>query len=305
MHSVYEQSRYYWFAINLLFIYLPVCIMTIVLAIILLRMDKFEAKLKRSLAIRDQHHQQQTSLRRNITASPMFVQRPGTLSFATNSDGGLGSISHSNRTSNSLQTSKMKYRRRIMKILVFYLLTSIVCWSPLQFFYIYRFIYYKRILPSWFPDAAFCASLFASLSGVTNPIIFGFLSEPFRRVITKSWLIRFFCKFRSNSRRQSQSPRNKNPPDVNRRRTRLQRSYRSNPAAQPMRYPEPDHRHYIYTHHTSPYHHSTSYLNHSRSGSARRVKVNSNQVARLSPRDIPMKRIKIHSNNKINTISLI
>lgn len=269
--------------------------MTIVLTIILLRMDKFEAKLKRSRATQgQQQQQQQTSLRLSITALPMFVQRSGPLTMATNSDGGLGSSSQASRSSNYLQTRNMKYRRRIMKILIFYLLTSVVCWSPLQFFYIYRFIHYgnEEGFPDWFSDAAFCASLFASLSGVMNPVIFGFLSEPFRRIITKSRLIRFFFKF-SSKKRPNRAPRNNNnnnQPDANRRHMHLQRSYRSNPVAQPIRYPELDLRHYVGRNHTSPHHVSTPYLNQSRNGATRRIK--ENQVLRLSPNDIPMKNIR-------------
>lgn len=88
----------------------------------------------------------------------------------------------------------MKYRRRIVKILFTYLLTSIICWTPLQFTIIYRHFRSDPIPSPWFFELAFFAQLSASLTAAMNPIIFGFLSQPFRRMVAKSLMFRFLNK---------------------------------------------------------------------------------------------------------------
>lgn len=88
----------------------------------------------------------------------------------------------------------MKYRRRIVKILFTYLLISMICWTPLQFIVIYRHFRSEAVLAHWFFELAFFAQLSASLSSAMNPIIFGFLSQPFRQIVAKLWIFRLFEK---------------------------------------------------------------------------------------------------------------
>lgn len=96
--------------------------------------------------------------------------------------------------SNSSLTINMNYRRRIVKILFTYLLTSIICWTPLQVFIIYRHFRTQSKAAAWFFELNFFTSLSASLTAATNPIIFGFLSQPFRKVVRKTLMFKFFDK---------------------------------------------------------------------------------------------------------------
>lgn len=99
-----------------------------------------------------------------------------------------------NGKNNSSLTINMKYRRRIVKILFTYLLTSIICWTPLQFTIIYRHFRTEPIPSPWFFELAFFSQLSASLTGAMNPIIFGFLSQPFRKMVAKSFMFKFLDK---------------------------------------------------------------------------------------------------------------
>lgn len=104
-------------------------------------------------------------------------------------------------SSNSSLSINMRYRRRIVKILVSYLLTSIICWAPLQFTIIYRHFRNEAVPSPWFFQLAFYSQLSASLSAAMNPIIFGFLSQPFRRIVAKSFMFKFLDKMvTTNSR---------------------------------------------------------------------------------------------------------
>lgn len=97
------------------------------------------------------------------------------------------------QSSHSLSIN-IKYRRRIVKIIFAYLLTSIICWTPLQFTVIYRHFRSEPTFSPWFSELAFFAQLSASLTAVMNPIIFGFLSQPFRKLVTKSIMLKFLDK---------------------------------------------------------------------------------------------------------------
>lgn len=97
------------------------------------------------------------------------------------------------QSSHSLSIN-IKYRRRIVKIIFAYLLTSIICWTPLQFTVIYRHFRSEPTFSPWFSELTFFAQLSASLTAVMNPIIFGFLSQPFRRLVTKSFMLKFLDK---------------------------------------------------------------------------------------------------------------
>lgn len=155
--------------------------MTIVLVIILAQMDQFEAKLRRTRA-----------------GQP---GEPGHLS------------SPSSSSSTSFSSINMKYRRRIVKILFTYLLTSMICWTPLQFTIIYRHFRSEAVPAHWFFELVFFAQLFASLSSAMNPIIFGFLSQPFRQIVTKSWMFRLFDKVKmTNTTRSNKNDNNHNNP---------------------------------------------------------------------------------------------
>lgn len=83
-------------------------------------------------------------------------------------------------------TMNMRYRRHIIEILFIYLLVSIICWSPLQGSIIYRFVKRGGVNNSFHEFNFFC-QLIVSLSSALNPIIFGFLSQPFRQVINRIW----------------------------------------------------------------------------------------------------------------------
>lgn len=165
-----EYTKYYWVVIAFFLIYLPTIFMTIVLLIILAQMDKFEAKLRRSRTLQVSGARQPEQQQQKCAAT----------SSKSNLDSSL--------------TINMKYRRRIVKILFTYLLTSIICWSPLQFSIIYRHFRSEAIPSPWFFELAFYAAVSASLTAAMNPIIFGFLSEPFRRIVTRSLKLHFFEK---------------------------------------------------------------------------------------------------------------
>lgn len=141
-------SKYYWVVITFIIVYLPTFFMTIILVIILIQMDKFEAKLRRS---------------------------------------------RSNQSSSSL-TINMKYRRRIVKVLILYLGISIVCWAPFQFSIIYRHFRTEACLPAGYSDFVFASQLLASVPGALNPFVFGFLSQPFRQIVTTFWMFKFLDK---------------------------------------------------------------------------------------------------------------
>lgn len=141
-------SKYYWVVITFIIVYLPTFFMTIFLVIILIQMDKFEAKLRRS---------------------------------RTNQ-------------SNSSLTINMKYRRRIVKVLILYLGISIVCWAPFQFSIIYRHFRKEACLPPGYSDFVFASQLLASVPGALNPFVFGFLSQPFRKVVSNFWMFEYLNK---------------------------------------------------------------------------------------------------------------
>jgi len=238
-------SKYYWLGITFFLIYLPTIIMTIVLVIILLQMDKFEAKLRKSRQIkaRQRDSSQSSSFRvgsimetptSGLTSRMATDGHPSSLANTSNEPNTptasivMDLYSNGSTTANSATISSMpatsrdhcggrhsstggqsslegslsismKYRRRILKILFAYLLSSIICWSPLQFFIIYRHFRTQAEAASWMTELAFWTQLFASISGATNPIIFGFLSQPFRKIVTKSWMFRLLNKFWSSS----------------------------------------------------------------------------------------------------------
>ncbi|KAG9509423.1 Ubiquitin carboxyl-terminal hydrolase calypso [Fragariocoptes setiger] len=90
---------------------------------------------------------------------------------------------------------KISYRRKIIKVLIIYLLTTTICWTSLQVTVFYRHFRKEDQLPSWFQEAVFFSQTFASLSSAINPIIFGILSEPFRKALSTSRLFKFAKKF--------------------------------------------------------------------------------------------------------------
>lgn len=223
-----QYTKYYWVCITLFLIYLPTFVMTIVLIVILAQMDRFEAKLRRSPYIASTASRagglsslsgrSSTSMMRSWSFSTALDTNTANHHQAnrhsdTNSGASLttatnvalvattiarGPVPNVGRLINSPHNSSisisMKYRRRIVKILFFYLLTSIVCWTPLQFTIIYRHFRSEAVPADWFFELTFFSQLSASLSAAMNPIIFGFLSQPFRHIVVKSWMFRLLDK---------------------------------------------------------------------------------------------------------------
>lgn len=77
---------------------------------------------------------------------------------------------------------KLVYRRKIMQILFTYLLVSIICWTPLQVTTLTRIVYQGSILGDWYFELIFFSELSVAFSAAMNPIIFGFLSRPYRNL---------------------------------------------------------------------------------------------------------------------------
>lgn len=123
--------------------------MTIVLIVIILIMDNFEGKIRRSSTC----------------------------------------VLH-----NSQPPISVRYKKRMLKILFFYLLTSLLCWSPLLFCLVYRVVRKPTEVPQWFYLLIFIATLLSSLSAVLNPIIFGFISQPYREILSNLFRVDFFGK---------------------------------------------------------------------------------------------------------------
>lgn len=203
-----QYTKYYWVCMTLFLVYLPTCTMIIVLLVILAQMDKFEAKLRRSRQHQQHQKQQQQQGQSSAPSTTMTTVMDNSelaghhqLSSARPASSCSGQLGQAQATGGQAQVSlksslsiSIKYRRRIMKILFFYLLTSIVCWTPLQSLIVYRHFRTAAMPADWFFELAFYAQLCASLSAAMNPIIFGFLSEPFRRFVAKSWMFRLFDK---------------------------------------------------------------------------------------------------------------
>lgn len=101
--------------------------------------------------------------------------------------------SRSNQSNSSLNIN-MKYRRRIVKVLILYLGISIVCWAPFQFSIIYRHFRKEACLPPGYSDFVFASQLLASVPGALNPFVFGFLSQPFRKIVSAFWMFKFLDK---------------------------------------------------------------------------------------------------------------
>ena len=265
-----QYTKFYWLGITFCLIYLPTFIMTIVLVVILLQMDKFEAKLRRSRINRGQasggghlrayngqftptpsstnqqvssifaeskfHNvapiQQHNAAQSTISEPSSLANAPKQQQAETSPNGG-GVKSQQADLNGSLSIS-IKYRRRIVKILFTYLMSSIICWSPLQFSIIYRHFRSEAVPAGWFFELAFYSQIFASLSSAMNPIIFGYLTnQRFRRIVTKSWMFRLLDKLRftssgggggganqlnylqPNNQQQQQQPRNIQHPHYN------------------------------------------------------------------------------------------
>lgn len=105
----------------------------------------------------------------------------------------------------------MKYRRHIVSILLIYLLVSVVCWAPLNLSIIYRLMTIRKTsFANTFLEFNFFCELAVATSAALNPIIFGFLSRPFRQLMSRFWdsCCNFICassgrqKVRSKSKQQ-------------------------------------------------------------------------------------------------------
>ncbi|CAG2116851.1 unnamed protein product [Medioppia subpectinata] len=67
---------------------------------------------------------------------------------------------------------RLKYSRVLIRMLFIYILTTIICWFPLQVVVMYRrFKSPTAELPYWYIDGCFVAQVFASANSAVNPII--------------------------------------------------------------------------------------------------------------------------------------
>ncbi|XP_076369179.1 substance-K receptor-like [Tachypleus tridentatus] len=90
---------------------------------------------------------------------------------------------------------KLKYRRRVIKMLFVYLLNCFWCWFTFQVVVLYR--HFKPTsyeLPNWYRRVFFVAHLFTYANGAINPIIYGACSENFR----KGFRLIFSCFYQKN-----------------------------------------------------------------------------------------------------------
>lgn len=92
---------------------------------------------------------------------------------------------------NAQPTVSIKYKKRIIRIFFLYLITSLICWLPLIYTIVYR-LTSKIPKEEWFANVIFGATMCSSLSAVLNPFIFGFLSEPYRRIWSRCIAYKFF-----------------------------------------------------------------------------------------------------------------
>lgn len=77
---------------------------------------------------------------------------------------------------------KMKYRKKVIKVLFMYVLNYLVFWILFQVVVLYR--YFKppqQELASWYRKVYFPAHLLTYAQSATNPIIYGACNESFRR----------------------------------------------------------------------------------------------------------------------------
>ncbi|XP_054712164.1 substance-K receptor-like [Uloborus diversus] len=112
---------------------------------------------------------------------------------------------------------KMKYRKKVIKVLFMYVLNYLVCWVLFQVVVLYR--YFKlpqQELPPWYQKVYFPAHVLTYAQSTINPIIYGICNESFR----KAFRITFRCLFKNNKVRPTAAPiyihspkRRNQPPD--------------------------------------------------------------------------------------------
>ncbi|XP_053205101.1 G-protein coupled receptor 54-like [Panonychus citri] len=102
-----------------------------------------------------------------------------------------------NKISTDENSIKIKHRRKVILMLFIYLITSAICWSPLQVIVFYRFIAFKSVdsVKPWNEEAKFWAQVFASANSALNPLIYGITNGSFRKAICLlypklSWFLR-------------------------------------------------------------------------------------------------------------------
>ncbi|RWS30848.1 substance-K receptor-like protein [Leptotrombidium deliense] len=79
----------------------------------------------------------------------------------------------------------LDHRRKIIRMLFFYLINAAVCWLPLQIIVFYRFLYRLERIPKWMSAGFFVGHLFVTANSAINPIIYGFANKSFRTYIFK------------------------------------------------------------------------------------------------------------------------
>lgn len=194
--------------------------MTVALVVILIKMDKFGYKLRKSspnqrsitttaTTSNSHYHSSKSSSLVEHPSNTMELQSaiPIISSSTSKYDHSLTSYNNNNAShlpvdGNSNQHDSrqfaakdartlnvnMKYRRHIVSILLMYLLVSAICWLPLNLSIIYRLTTIgKTFFPNSFNEFNFFCELGVATSSALNPIIFGFLSRPFRQIIKRSW----------------------------------------------------------------------------------------------------------------------
>ncbi|XP_015781918.1 neuropeptide Y receptor type 2 [Tetranychus urticae] len=101
---------------------------------------------------------------------------------------------------------KIKHRRKVILMLFIYLITSAICWSPLQVVVFYRFIALNSSVDSvkpWNEEAKFWAQVFASANSALNPLIYGITNGSFRKAICLLYpKLSWFLRLDTSSRRR-------------------------------------------------------------------------------------------------------
>ncbi|CAL1282020.1 unnamed protein product [Larinioides sclopetarius] len=98
---------------------------------------------------------------------------------------------------------KMKYRKKVIKVLFMYVLNYLAFWVLFQVVVLYR--YFKppqQELAPWYRKVYFPAHVLTYAQSAINPIIYGVCNESFR----KAFRITFRCLFKKNKIRPTAAP---------------------------------------------------------------------------------------------------
>ncbi|GIX81856.1 substance-K receptor [Caerostris darwini] len=98
---------------------------------------------------------------------------------------------------------KMKYRKKVIKVLFMYVLNYLAFWVLFQIVVLYR--YFKppqQELAPWYRKVYFPAHVLTYAQSAINPVIYGLCNESFR----KAFRITFRCLFKKNKVRPTAAP---------------------------------------------------------------------------------------------------